>query len=73
MIMWEAAPDGYLECVGNDWYGVVGLTPARTGWMARLEGPGGRHIASVLFGTAREAKRWVEHRIDASEAERPTH
>jgi len=63
MIIWEQAPNGNIECIVNDCYGVVGLAHRRTGWTARLESPCGRHTAPVLFHTAREAKAWVERRI----------
>ena len=63
MIIWEHAPEGYVECVVGACYGVVGLAQRRAGWMARLECPCGRQTAAVLYPTAHEAKAWVEQRI----------
>lgn len=63
MTMWEATPEGYLECFAGSWYGVVGLTPPGTGWAAYLQGPRGRNISPILYHTASEAKAWVEARL----------
>ena len=64
MIVWEPATEGYLECVGTEYSGVVGLAHPRSGWMARLDTPDGRRIAPVLYHTAHEAKRWVERQLE---------
>lgn len=63
MIIWEQAPNGYIDCIVNDFYGVVGLVHPRTGWSARLDSPCGRTTAPMLFHTAAEAKLWVEGQI----------
>ena len=73
MIIWEQTPNGYIECIVDDCYGVVGLAHPRTGWTARLAGPRGATIAPTLFHTAAEARAWVERRIEESCSELSDH
>ena len=65
MLVWGSVPEGYWECVIDEYRGIVGLSLDRAGWHACVTGPRLRQTSERLFSRAHEAKAWVEQQLAA--------